>query len=165
MITEPTLEHRDQKQYAVIRQHLSIPFGPLLGPLWKEVSEWLASKGTTPSGPPIIRYLTTDMEKGLDIEVGFPVSATAPKEGRISAVILPAGRYAVTVHSGPYDDLAAATAELLAWAEKNGIVWQTSILDNVEWWTARIESYLTDPDKVPNPQKWQTELAFLVAEE
>jgi len=165
MITEPNLERRSEQNYAVIRQHVSIPFGPVLGQLWKEVSDWLGSKGITPSGPPIIRYLTTDMDKGLDIEVGFPVSSAVPGEGRISGVVFPAGRYAVTVHSGPYDDLVAATAELLAWAEKNGIVWQTSIMDNVEWWAARIESYPTDPDKEPDPKKWKTELAFLVAEE
>src|SRR6185369_16534760 len=121
-------------------QHVPIPFGPLLGPLWKEVSTWLYSKGITPAGPPIIRYLTTDMDKGLDIEVGFPIATEVPGNDRVSVVTLPAGRYAVTVHSGPYDDLVAATAELLAWAEKNGIVWHTAMIDNVEWWTGRIES-------------------------
>jgi effector-binding domain-containing protein len=165
MITEPALEHRDGQTCAVIRKHVSIPFGPLLGPLWGEVSGWLTSQGITPAGPPIIRYLTTDMDKGLDIEVGFPIAAAATGNDRISVVVLPAGRYAVTVHTGPYDDLVTATAELLAWAEKNGIVWQTSIVDGVEWWAARIESYPTDPDEEPDPQKWKTELAFLIAEE
>ena len=165
MMTEPELKHRDEQRCAVIRQHVPIPFGPLLGPLWGEVSEWLAGKGMKPAGPPIIRYLTTDMDKGLDIEVGFPIAAAATGSGRVSVVTLPAGRYAVTVHSGPYDELVAATAELLAWAEKNGVVWQTSIVDGVEWWAGRIESYPTDPDKEPDPQKWKTELAFLIAEE
>ncbi len=165
MIAEPKLEHRDEQRYVVIRQHVPIPFGPLLGPLWGEVSAWLDGKGVTPAGPPMIRYLTTDMDKGLDIEVGFPITTTLTGDNRVSVVAGPAGRYAVTVHSGPYDDLVAATAELLAWAKKNGIVWQTSMIDNVEWWTGRFESYPTDPDKEPDPQKWKTELVFLIAEE
>jgi effector-binding domain-containing protein len=165
MLTEPKLEHRDEQHYSVIRMHVPIPFGPLLGPLWAEVSAWLAKNGTGPAGPPIIRYLTTDMDKGLDIEVGFPVATPVSGDDRISAVVLPAGRYAVAVHTGPYDELVPATAELLAWAEKNGIVWQTSIKDKIEWWTGRIESYPTDPNQEPDPQKWQTELAFLIAEE
>jgi|SRR3990172_3732376 len=165
MITEPKLETRGEQHYAVIRQHVSIPFGSLLGPLWGEVSAWLTSNGATPAGPPIIRYLTTDMDKGLDIEVGFPIAGAISGADRVSVVVLPAGRYAVTVHTGPYDDLVTATAELLAWAEKNGIVWQTSMIDSIEWWTGRIESYPTDPNKEPDPQKWKTELVFLIAEE
>jgi effector-binding domain-containing protein len=165
MITEPKLENRDKQHCVVIRTHVPIPFGPLLGPLWGEVSEWLTNKGTRPAGPPIIRYLTADMDKGLDIEVGFPIATVITGDERVSAIVLPAGRYAVAVHSGPYDELVSATAELLAWAEKNGVVWQTSIQDNVEWWAGRIESYPTDPNTEPDPYKWQTEFAFLIAEE
>jgi hypothetical protein len=31
-------------------------------------------------------------------------------------------------------------------------------------WDARIEFYITDPAVEPDPKKWKTELAFLVAE-
>jgi effector-binding domain-containing protein len=161
MITEPKLEQRNKQHYAVIRVQVPIPFGHLLQPLWEEVSGWLTSMGMVPGGAPIIRYLTTDMDRKLDIEVGFPTAIAVPGNERISVILLPAGRYAVTVHSGPYDDLVAATAELLDWAKKNNVTWKTSIIDGVEWWDARIESYITDPTEETDPQKWQTELAFL----
>jgi uncharacterized protein YdhG (YjbR/CyaY superfamily) len=37
-------------------------------------------------------------------------------------------------------------------------VWQKPLKDGVEWWEAPLKWYITDP------QKWQTELAFLVAD-
>jgi hypothetical protein len=46
--------------------------------------------------------------------------------------------------------------------KENGIVWQTS--EEGKAWGARIEAYLTDPAEEPDPQKWQTELAFLITE-
>jgi len=66
----------------------------LLPALWKEVFAWLATKGIAPAGAPFIRYLTTDMARKLDLEVGVPVAAAVPGDGRISAGVFPAGPYA-----------------------------------------------------------------------
>jgi hypothetical protein len=33
-----------------------------------------------------------------------------------------------------------------------------------EGWKARVEFYLTDPDDEPDLEKWETELAFKVAD-
>ena len=162
MIAEPKMEHRNEQPYVAIRTQVGIPFGEILGGLWGEVIAFLTNKGIPPSGPPFIRYLTTDMEKKLDIEVGFPVANDVSGNDRMFAGVLPAGRYAVLLYFGDYENLVTVTAEFLAWAEKNNIVWQTSTTDGVEWWAGRIEWYPTDPAKEPDPQKWQTELAFLV---
>jgi effector-binding domain-containing protein len=102
------------------------------------------------------------METRLDIEVGIPVETPVTGDGPVSSGLLPAGRYAVVTHTGPYDGLVSANAALLAWAEENGIAWQMS--DDGKMWGARIEWYETDPAEEPDPQKWETELAFLVAE-
>jgi effector-binding domain-containing protein len=166
MITQPRLEYRPEQHFVAIRQHVSVPFGPLLGPLWGEVGGWLGARGLTPAGPPIIRYLTCDMSKDLYIEVGFPVAAAVTGDERVFAEVFPAGRYATLVYSGPYDNdgLVKATAALLDWAQENHITWQTSMLNDVEWWRARSEFYHTDPAVEPDPEKWQTELVFLTAE-
>jgi hypothetical protein len=68
----------------------------------------------------------------------------------------------VLLYFGHYENLAAVTGDFLAWAEKNKIIWQTTTKDGIEWWAGRIEWYPTDPDNESDPQKWQTELAFLV---
>ena len=124
MLTKPKLEQRVEQPYAAIRKQVSIPFGPLLSPMWDEVHAWLVSRNLTPAGAPFIRYLTTDMETKLDIEVGFPVAAAVTGDGRISAGILPAGRYAVLEYTGPYegDGVFKANVAMMEWAKEQDIV-------------------------------------------
>jgi effector-binding domain-containing protein len=166
MITQPKIEQRKEQVYAAIRTAVPIPFGKFLQPLWTEVDLWLRSNGIpiTSSGPAIIRYLTTDMSKKLDIEVGFTINKAMPGSDRIIVDVLPAGQYATLLYTGPVKGkgIYKATVALLDWAKANHITWDTSIMDAVEWWNGRVEFYLTDPAKEPDPKKYQTELAFLV---
>ena len=165
MLTKPKLIHRREQPYVAIRTKVPIPFGALLPPMWDEVHAWLVSRNLAAAGAPFIRYLTTDMETRLDIEVGFPVAAAVTGDGRISAGILPAGRYAVLEYTGPYegDGVFKANVAMMEWAKEKDIVWYTSTKDNVEWWGTRLEIYLTSPASEPDSNKWQTQLAFLVA--
>jgi effector-binding domain-containing protein len=165
MIDTPRLEYRESRPYVAIRAQVSVPFGEVLPGLWGEVSTYLAGQGIATSGAPFVRYLTTDMSKKLDLEVGFPVSPSVSVSGneRVSASCLPAGHYAVLLYTGPYDALVGVTAELLEWAKANHIVWKTYWIDRIEWWAGRVEWYPTDPAAEPDPWKWQTELAFLTA--
>jgi effector-binding domain-containing protein len=166
MISKPKLEQREQQHYVAIRTAVPIPFGKYLQPLWSEVDAWLKRQGIplSSSGPAIIRYLTTDMSKKLDIDVGFTIDKAVIGNGRIIAGVLPEGRYATLMYTGSYKGkgLYKATVELLDWAKENNIEWNTSTKDGVEWWNGRTEFYLTDPDKETDPKKYQTELAFLV---
>jgi effector-binding domain-containing protein len=166
VITEPKLEHRNKKYYAAIRTAVPIPFGKFLQPLWNEVRDSLQSEGATPFGPAMIRYLTTDMSKKPDIDVGFLVPKQIAGNNRVTAGLLPAGRYAVLLYTGPYKGkgIFKATVALLDWAKANHITWNTSTRNKVEWWNGRTEIYLSDPDIETDPKKFQTELAFLVAE-
>ena len=162
MNVEPKLESRGKQPYLAVRTQVGIPFGEVLPALWEEVAGFLASKNIEPSGPPFIRYLTTDMAKKLNIEVGFPVAKGISGNARITAGTFPEGRYAVLPYFGHFDNLVLVTAEFLAWAEKNNITWQTTVTNGVEMWLGRIEWYPTNPAVETDPQKWQPELAFLV---
>ena len=165
MLSEPKLENRAEQCYAAIRTQVPIPFGSYLGPLWDEVDLWLKNKRIPDSGPAIIRYLTTDMSKKLDIDVGFAIGSAVPGDGRITVDILPAGRYATLLYTGPYKGkgIFKATVALLDWAQAKNIVWNTSRKNTVEWWAGRVEWYLTDPAVEKDPKKFRTELAFLTA--
>lgn len=167
VIIEPKLEHRNEQPYVAIRSQVTMQeIGTALPPLMDEVFAWLGSKGLTPAGAPFWRYLVIDMGAKLEIDVAVPVATAVPGEGRIIAEVLPAGRYAVLVHTGPYDDLVEVTAALLAWAEEKGLAWDKwSEAPRGEGWRARIETYLTDPTEEPNPAKWATELAFKLADD
>jgi effector-binding domain-containing protein len=163
-MTQPKIEKRPEIHYAAIRLQVPIPFGKYIPPTMNEVLAWLTGRGLEPCGAPFIRYLTTDMARKLDIEVGWPVTSLVPGDERIQIGTIPTGYYAVMIYTGSYrgKGLYKATVRLLGWAAENGVVWKKSEIDGVEWWDARFENYLTDPQEIPDPNKWETELAFMI---
>ena len=105
-------------------------------------------------------YRVIDMDGDLQIEVGWPVAAEIPPDDRVGTGTLPAGRYVVGTHVGPYDGLLEANAELQAWAESQGLTWAV----HGERWDARFESYVSDPLIEPDPARWQTEIVYLLSD-
>lgn len=166
MMTKPILEYRQAHPYAAVWMKVPIPFGKYLQPAWSKVHSWLAGKGIT-HGPAFIRYLTTDMTKELDIDVGFVIDQSIPGDRSITADILPAGKYATLLYTGSYKGKGVfkANVAIIEWAKQNGLVWETYSKEGVEWWSSRVEWYLSDPDTETDPKKYQTELTFLVAGE
>ncbi len=159
-ITEPKLVDRNEQHYVAIRKLVTMAeIGPILPPLSDDVFAWLAEKGIQPSGAVFWRYNVVEMDKKLEIDVAVPVASPVKVDGQIIADVLPAGRYAIMLHTGHPAELEEATANLLAWAEKNNIQWKM----NGERWGGRVEWYYSDPAIEPNMTKWETELAFLTA--
>jgi effector-binding domain-containing protein len=166
MITEPKIERRKKQEYVAIRMAVPIPFGKYLQPAWDEVSDWLQSKEVRRSGPAMIRYLTTDMSKEIDLDIGFAVDRPLKGDGHIIADALPAGRYATLLYTGPYrgKGIFKATVSLLEWAKQNKIKWNTTRKQGAEWWNGRVEFYFSNPAVEKDPSRFRTELAFLVAD-
>lgn len=166
MLTEPKIERRKKQHYVAIRMAVPIPFGKYLQPAWDKVYDWLQSKKIKPSGPAIIRYLTTDMSKELDIDVGFTVDKAVKGDDQITADFLPAGKYATLLYTGPYKGkgIFKATVALLEWAKENRVKWNITKEKGVEWWNGRTEFYFSDPAVEKDSSKFKTELAFLIAE-
>jgi effector-binding domain-containing protein len=105
------------------------------------------------------------MDRQLEIMVGVPVASALPGDERIRAGVLPAGRYATLIYTGDYEGLIDANAAIQAWGAEKGLAWQRSAAEKGEVWGGRIESYFTDPAEVPDPEKWETEVAYLVADD
>jgi len=164
MITEPKIERRKKQHYVAIRMAVPIPFGKYLQPGWDEVYEWMMHREIKPAGPAIIRYLTTDMSKELDIDVGFTVDKAVKGDQRVIADVLPAGKYATLLYTGPYKGkgIFKATVALLEWAKENKVKWSKTKKKGVEWWNGRTEFYFSNPATEKDPAKFKTELAFLV---
>ena len=163
MSEEPHIEHRAPQPYVAIPFRVSMQ--QLAGAVdqgFPELFGWLASHALTPAGPPFIRYLEVSMDAELSIEVAVPVSTGPPAEGNIRAGVLPAGRYVTLLHVGPYDGLVEANATLQRWAQERNISWQ---MDSGSTWRGRVERYLTDPSQDRDPSTWQTEVAYLAAED
>src|SRR5215467_7712798 len=106
MLSTPQLIERPAQHYVAIPARVTMQsMMGLLPKLWPEVAEWLTARGLTPSGAPLIRWVVIDMANEMLIEVGLPVAEPVTGDERVVAGTLPAGPYAVTVHSGHYADL------------------------------------------------------------
>jgi AraC family transcriptional regulator len=104
---------------------------------------------------PITRYVETSVSM-VTLETGMRVTAHSGEwtagvgDGDVLAETLPGGPAAVTIHSGPYDQLEAAYAALEEWIAANGF--RTA---GAPW-----EAYLNDPVDYPDPQDWKTEVCW-----
>jgi len=158
--TTPEITERAEQPYAAISAKVTIEQLPGFADRLGEVFGWLAEHGVAPAGAPFFRYRVIDMDGLLNVEAGVPVLTAVDGDDRVTAGVLPAGRYATALHIGPYDGLAGAAENLLQWADSQGLEWDRSTAGDGEHWGCRLEIYLTDPRQQPDPAKWETQLAF-----
>ncbi len=161
--SEPKLEQRPAQPYVGITKTVSVQqLSTDLPPLSEAIFQWMTKNGIELVGLGFWRYITINMPASLQIEVGVPVAKTLAGEGHIKGGTLPAGKYAVMNHHGNPRELEEATRQLLEWAKKNNVTWDTSTNANGEQvWTARVEWYHSDLKAEPNMDNWDNELAFL----
>jgi hypothetical protein len=99
------------------------------------------------------------MAADMDVELGVPVASPLSGDGRVSAGVLPAGRYASLVYTGVKNGVKANTA-LLDWGKQQQLTWDKWSVENGDAFGARIESFLTDPAAQADQTKWETEVAI-----
>lgn len=158
----PQIEERGAVHYAGIRETVTMDgIAGAVDEAYPELFGWLAGQGIAPVGAPFIRYLVIDMAAELRLDLGVPVGAPVTGSGRVQPGVLPAGRYAVLRHTGPYDGLIASNAALQRWAHEHGIEFDTWDTPDGSAWRARAEHYLTDPSREPDPAKWEVDVACL----
>jgi effector-binding domain-containing protein len=131
-----------------------------------ELIAWVERRGEEPAGAAFFRYLTIDMERELEVEAGIPI--TGPLEpgdtdSGVRSATLPGGRFVSAFYVGHPDGLIDATAELLEWAESQGLEWDVRPEGAAERWGCRLEIYHSDPVEQPDMNAWRTELAFRLA--
>jgi effector-binding domain-containing protein len=168
MNSEPIIEEFTAQPYVAIKAKVTMDtLGTVVPPLTQEVFAWLAEHGIPPSGPPFWKFNVIDMAHGMEMEVeaGTMVAVTPTGGGRVLASVLPAGRYATLRHVGHPATLMDATAALIDWAKSKGLRWDMSLSDEGERWGCRMEIYHTDPRDEPDMNKWETQLAFRIADD
>ncbi|HTC70937.1 MAG TPA: GyrI-like domain-containing protein [Acidothermaceae bacterium] len=159
---EPRIETREFQPYAAIKAFVTMEELDTVPPsLHPQVRDWLAQRGVTPSGPPFVKYNVIDMERQLEIEVGWPIPALLDADERVLVGELPSGRYVVTVHHGHPDGLIDAVRALLNWADEQGLIWDVTEVAKGDQWGCRLEIYLTDS---PDMDTWDLELVFRLAD-
>jgi len=139
LVPQPTATIRDTIAMADV--------GPWMATAFGEVMAYLGEIRSAPAGPPFARYFSMPGET-IDVESGFPVIAPVAPRGRIVASELPGGPAAVTTHMGSYETLDTAYAAIQEWMAEHGRQ------PGGPFW----EVYFTDPNEVPDPAQWRTEV-------
>jgi effector-binding domain-containing protein len=114
-----------------------------------EVHSHMAAAGIAAAGPPLVLYGA--MEDGMvDVEMGWPVEGRAPGAARVEGALLPACTMLVYEHRGHYRELGRAHQALWELVGREGLT-----VDSPPR-----EVYVTDPQELPNPADWVTEIQF-----
>lgn len=164
MSNAPRIEHRPARRTLTIAATTSMQQeAEVLASTLMRLQSWMASRQLRADGPPFVRYRRIDMPHRLEIEVGVPVAMGAEGDGEVIAGELPAGRYAVLVHTGPKEELVEANALLQKWAEEQRVDFDVRPEGPSSVWSARLETSLTDAAAEPDPRSRRTEIAYLLA--
>jgi effector-binding domain-containing protein len=164
MSVAPEITKRAEQPYVAIRADVTMAELAEFAHRFGEVFGWLAQRGVAPAGAPFFRYNVIDMERTLNVEAGVPVADHVDGDDKVLSGTLPAGRYASYLHVGPYDGLIGAVESLLQWADAQGLVWDSAPAADGDRWGCRLEIYRNDPSEEPDASKWETELAFRLAD-
>ena len=160
---DPSLNVRGEQPYAAIPIRVPMREWGRANALVGEVFDWLGRRGIAPAGPLFYRYrVIGDTDAPFDLEVGVPVAAPVTGDDRVVAGTKPAGAYATAVHHGHPERLDESHDELQAWARDQDLRIATRREDGDEVWGARFESFLTDPAKQPDLDRWSIEIAYLL---
>ena len=162
-VSEPRIDYRAEKPYMGIRAQVPMKgWFKVVDKLRREMFVWLKQHRVSPAGPPFLRYHVSDMSGEMDIEVGIPVATALPGDGRVSAAVLPEGRYASVIYVG--HGLTGNKA-LIEWAKVNSIAWDRWEDPKGDAFRSRCETYLTDPQIEPRKTKWEIEVAIKLADD
>ena len=174
MSLSPAVVDRQEQPYVGIQEVVTMDTFAKIADRLPGVFDWLGEQGVEPAGPPFFRYNLIDMERRLEVEAGVPVldptmldpSVLGPAvaDGGMFVGTLPAGRYASVAYIGHPDDLVTLTAELIRWADQEGLAWDMRQTGEGQAWGCRLEIFKTNPVEQPDPNRWETELAFRLAD-
>jgi effector-binding domain-containing protein len=163
IIREPNIDTRPEQPYMGIR--IISPFkgmSAMIGKISKEMHNWVKAYDVAPAGPPFIRFHVIDMRGKMEITYGIPLNVILPEDGRVTADVLVAGRYASLIYA---NGGIAGNRALIEWVRGNNLEfdrWDTEAGDNFR---CRYETYLTDPKTEPRKTKWEIEVAIKLANE
>lgn len=163
MLTMPKIISREKQSYVGIRRRVKFDeIASMADSTFPLLDAWMNARGIRPAGPSFFKYDVIDMRGLLEIETGFPTHKIVEGDDTVVVGILPAGRYGMLRHTGPYDELLDANAVLIGWAKEKGISWDVEETPEGDRFACRLESYIVDPAEESDPQKWVTEVLIRI---
>ena len=160
MLTLPKIVDRPAQPYVAMRRTVRMPFGDVIDATMPKLFQWVGAHGVEPVGPPFFKYNVIDMANELEIELGVPTRSVPGADSEVVTGTLPAGRYATITHHGHYKDLMEVNAVLIGWARLHQYEFDMVPTPKGDRFACRLEIYPNDPREVPNPDDWETVLAF-----
>ncbi len=164
MITEPKVVTKEPQPFAAMVLTLQQPeIARMAPPLIQDVIDWLKAKGETFTGPPFFNYVAFLPDGRMEMHVGMPTARLLEGDGRIATGTIPGGRYASTVHTGPYHELYEANMALDDWARAEGYGFAGTDEGDRFTGATRLEIYRKDPGEDPSGHP-VAEVAFRLAD-
>jgi effector-binding domain-containing protein len=112
------IKDMEEKLALMIRKVTSVQDMPsLLGACYGDIIQYVQEIGAKEPIESFVIYYNMDMSN-LEIDVGFTVSERLPGRGQIKMRSIPAGKYAVALHEGPYDTLTETYNELTSFVNE-----------------------------------------------
>jgi effector-binding domain-containing protein len=155
---------RSSQPYAAIRGDVSMQTIPAIADRIPELIGLLAEQGVEPAGAPFLRYAVLGPGDELVVEAGVPVDYAGVEDDPVYYSVLPGGRFAMLTHRGHFEGLMDATTDLVEWGDEHDVRWDVTYTDEAELWGARLEVYNTNPLEEPDPDNWETDLIFRLAD-
>lgn len=163
MSQQPRIENRADRPYLGIPVFTSMDKeAQVFVEHLAELKAWMRANQIEATGAPFVRYRQLEMPHRMEIEVCLPVEEAPPGDGRVRGNALPEGPYAVLLHTGPPDQLVDANEWLQRWAAQEGLEFLTHQRGPATDWTARVQTYLSEPQSGAAPGQSQTEIAYLL---
>ncbi len=120
------------------------------GKVYAQINQYMDENEILSEAAPIVIYHFWS-DTLIDIELGIPVSdSTIIGNQLIKLNQLDSGNVVTAIHYGAYERLPETYFGINEWMRKNKVV-----VVGPPW-----ESYITDPSKETNPDKWQTAIFF-----
>lgn len=135
---QPSLSIREKVKYEDIPTAMGRMYGELVVHMQKNKVQMI--------GPPFAYYHSWSNGE-VDVECGFPVTASSKEDGRIRTFTLPEVRAVTSMHIGPYQTIMETYTKAENWIRSHGY----EPADHM-W-----ETYLNSPQEVP-PEKLMTEI-------
>ncbi len=161
MMTLPEIIERPAQAYVYVT--FNVTMNQMQQPAqqgFPQVFGYIGRHGLTPAGPAFYNYRRINMADTLEVEAGIAVEAAGLGEGAVKTGVLPAGRYATTTWHGHPDRLITVTGTLIGWVDHVGEAFDMEARGPDDFFACRLELYESDPDEVPDMEKWETRLEF-----
>jgi effector-binding domain-containing protein len=149
-VQHPRKVHLTEQPVAVVRERVPMTsLTEFFGRAFGTVMGAAQMQGAALAGPPFALYRGVPGDT-VDVEAGFPVSGNFKETDGVSRDVLPETDALEALHIGPYDTLQETYGGIQQQMEAEGLR-----PSDMMW-----EYYLSDPDKEPDPAKWQTRVVW-----